>query len=173
MIKFHHALRSRVSTERATFDVHRQQAIDLATACVEIDAIFNGRQISVGYGGCEHERSHVEQVNKFLALCEKMGLELESPEYWSLLRKAEAADERRCIASRRKRAMGEVGELGLSVRSANCLKNESIIYIGDLIQISEKEMLRTPNLGRASLNEIKAALATIGLRLGMKIPEYD
>jgi DNA-directed RNA polymerase alpha subunit len=88
-------------------------------------------------------------------------------------RKAEAADERRCIASRRKRAMGEVGELGLSVRSANCLKNESIIYIGDLIQISEKEMLRTPNLGRASLNEIKAALATIGLRLGMKIPEYD
>ena len=91
MIKFHHALRSRVSTERATFDVHRQQAIDL----------------------------------------------------------------------------------GLSVRSANCLKNENIIYIGDLIQISEKEMLRTPNLGRASLNEIKAALATIGLRLGMKIPEYD
>ena len=60
-----------------------------------------------------------------------------------------------------------------SHRSANCLWNENIIYIGDLIQISEQEILRTPNLGRTSLNEIKAALATIGLRFGMKIPEDE
>ena len=147
--------------------VPRQQAIDLAIAYAEIDAIYDGRQISPPH-------SHVEQVNKFLALCEKMGLELEPPAYIRfLLMKAEAADERRGIASRRKRAMGEVGELGLSVRSANCLWNENIIYIGDLIQISEQEILRTPNLGRTSLNEIKAALATIGLRFGMKIPEDE
>ena len=63
----------------------------------------------------------------------------------------------------------KVEELELSVRSANCLKNDEIIYIGDLVQKTESEMLRTPNFGRKSLNEIKEILATMTLELGMKI----
>ena len=57
----------------------------------------------------------------------------------------------------------KVEELELSVRSANCLKNDNIIYIGDLVQKSESEMLRTPNFGRKSLNEIKEVLQQIDL----------
>ena len=63
----------------------------------------------------------------------------------------------------------KVEELELSVRSANCLKNDEIVYIGDLVQKSEGEMLRTPNFGRKSLNEIKEVLTTMNLELGMKI----
>jgi DNA-directed RNA polymerase subunit alpha len=66
----------------------------------------------------------------------------------------------------------KVDELELSVRSANCLKNDNIIYIGDLVQKSEPEMLRTPNFGRKSLNEIKEVLSSMGLRLGMDIPGW-
>lgn len=66
----------------------------------------------------------------------------------------------------------KVDELELSVRSANCLKNDNIIYIGDLVQKSEGEMLRTPNFGRKSLNEIKEVLTQMGLNLGMQIPNW-
>jgi DNA-directed RNA polymerase subunit alpha len=66
----------------------------------------------------------------------------------------------------------KVDELELSVRSANCLKNDNIVYIGDLIQKSEAEMLRTPNFGRKSLNEIKEVLSQMGLHLGMEIPNW-
>ena len=61
-----------------------------------------------------------------------------------------------------------VDELELSVRSANCLKNDNIVYIGDLVRKTEAEMLRTPNFGRKSLNEIKEVLSSMGLRLGME-----
>ena len=63
----------------------------------------------------------------------------------------------------------KVDELELSVRSANCLKNDNIVYIGDLVQKSEQEMLRTPNFGRKSLNEIKEVLSSMGLGLGMSV----
>ncbi|MEE9590478.1 MAG: DNA-directed RNA polymerase subunit alpha [Hyphomicrobiaceae bacterium] len=66
----------------------------------------------------------------------------------------------------------KVDELELSVRSANCLKNDNIVYIGDLIQKTEAEMLRTPNFGRKSLNEIKEVLAGMGLHLGMEVPNW-
>ena len=66
----------------------------------------------------------------------------------------------------------KVDELELSVRSANCLKNDNIIYIGDLVQKSEQEMLRTPNFGRKSLNEIKEVLTNMGLSLGMSVPAW-
>jgi len=66
----------------------------------------------------------------------------------------------------------KVDELELSVRSANCLKNDNIVYIGDLIQKTEAEMLRTPNFGRKSLNEIKEVLAQMGLHLGMEVPNW-
>src|SRR3546814_9864176 len=66
----------------------------------------------------------------------------------------------------------KVDELELSVRSANCLKNDNIVYIGDLVQKTEAEMLRTPNFGRKSLNEIKEVLAQMGLHLGMEIQSW-
>ena len=66
----------------------------------------------------------------------------------------------------------KVEELELSVRSANCLKNDNIIYIGDLVQKTEAEMLRTPNFGRKSLNEIKEVLAKMGIHLGMETPGW-
>lgn len=65
-----------------------------------------------------------------------------------------------------------VDDLELTVRSANCLKAENIYYIGDLIQRSETELLKTPNLGRKSLNEIKDVLASKGLTLGMKLENW-
>ena len=71
-----------------------------------------------------------------------------------------------------KNLLRKVDELELSVRSANCLKNDNIIYIGDLVQKTEQEMLRTPNFGRKSLNEIKEVLAHMGLHLGMEIPDW-
>ena len=61
-----------------------------------------------------------------------------------------------------KNLLRKVDELELSVRSANCLKNDNIVYIGDLVQKTEAEMLRTPNFGRKSLNEIKEVLAQHG-----------
>jgi len=66
----------------------------------------------------------------------------------------------------------KVDELELSVRSANCLKNDNIVYIGDLVQRSEPEMLRTPNFGRKSLNEIREVLKIMGLELGMMIESW-
>ena len=71
-----------------------------------------------------------------------------------------------------KNLLRKVDELELSVRSANCLKNDNIIYIGDLVQKSESDMLRTPNFGRKSLNEIKEVLGHMGLNLGMEIPNW-
>jgi DNA-directed RNA polymerase subunit alpha len=71
-----------------------------------------------------------------------------------------------------KNLLRKVDELELSVRSANCLKNDNIVYIGDLVQKTEQEMLRTPNFGRKSLNEIKEVLAQMGLHLGMEIPSW-
>lgn len=71
-----------------------------------------------------------------------------------------------------KNLLRKVDELELSVRSANCLKNDNIIYIGDLVQKSESDMLRTPNFGRKSLNEIKEVLSQMGLHLGMEVSSW-
>jgi DNA-directed RNA polymerase subunit alpha len=81
-------------------------------------------------------------------------------------RKAEEADEELPF---NRNLLRKVDELELSVRSANCLKNDNIVYIGDLVQKTEQEMLRTPNFGRKSLNEIKEVLTTMGLGLGMVV----
>lgn len=66
----------------------------------------------------------------------------------------------------------KVDDLELSVRSMNCLRGDNIVYIGDLVQKTENEMLKTPNFGRKSLNEIKEVLAQMGLCLGMQVPEW-
>jgi DNA-directed RNA polymerase subunit alpha len=68
-----------------------------------------------------------------------------------------------------KNLLKKVDELELSVRATNCLKNDNITYIGELVQKSESDMLKTPNFGRKSLNEIKEQLAQMELSLGMKV----
>ncbi len=69
--------------------------------------------------------------------------------------------------------LNTIDELGLSPRSANCLKNDGIVYIGELIQRYEADLLRAPNFGRRSLQEIKQALARVGLQLGMDVPGWE
>jgi DNA-directed RNA polymerase subunit alpha len=86
--------------------------------------------------------------------------------------RAMATHERAIEPPFNKNLLRKVDELELSVRSANCLKNDNIIYIGDLVQKSEQEMLRTPNFGRKSLNEIKEVLSNMGLKLGMQVPNW-
>lgn len=71
-----------------------------------------------------------------------------------------------------KRLVKKVDELELSVRSANCLKNDNIVYIGDLVKMTEQDMLKTPNFGRKSLNEIKDVLQEYNLHLGMEVEEW-
>jgi DNA-directed RNA polymerase subunit alpha len=85
---------------------------------------------------------------------------------------AAVEEERRDELPFNRNLLRKVDELELSVRSANCLKNDNIIYIGDLIQKTEADMLRTPNFGRKSLNEIKEVLSQMGLHLGMEIPNW-
>ena len=86
--------------------------------------------------------------------------------------RAASEEERPSELPFNKNLLRKVDELELSVRSANCLKNDNIVYIGDLVQKTESEMLRTPNFGRKSLNEIKEVLAQMGLYLGMEIPNW-
>jgi len=81
----------------------------------------------------------------------------------------EGAGERKPDLPFNPHLLRKVDELELSVRSANCLKNDNIVYIGDLVQKTEAEMLRTPNFGRKSLNEIKEVLTAMGLQLGMEV----
>jgi DNA-directed RNA polymerase subunit alpha len=83
-----------------------------------------------------------------------------------------AAEEKALEPEFNPNLLRKVDELELSVRSANCLKNDNIIYIGDLVQKTEAEMLRTPNFGRKSLNEIKEVLTQMGLHLGMEIANW-
>jgi hypothetical protein len=68
--------------------------------------------------------------------------------------------------------LAKVDELEFSVRTANCLRNDNVIYIGELVQRTEAEMLRTPNFGRKSLNEVKEVLVQMGLHLGMEVPGW-
>lgn len=82
---------------------------------------------------------------------------------------AETAQEEKEDLPFNRNLLKKVEELELSVRSANCLKNDNIIYIGDLVKKSESDMLRTPNFGRKSLNEIKEVLSNMGLHLGMDV----
>ncbi|WP_291298172.1 DNA-directed RNA polymerase subunit alpha [Elioraea sp.] len=83
-----------------------------------------------------------------------------------------SAEDRKDDLPFNRNLLRKVDELELSVRSANCLKNDNIVYIGDLVQKTEQEMLRTPNFGRKSLNEIKEVLGSMGLGLGMTIPGW-
>jgi DNA-directed RNA polymerase subunit alpha len=83
-----------------------------------------------------------------------------------------SAEEQKDELPFNKNLLRKVDELELSVRSANCLKNDNIIYIGDLVQKTEADMLRTPNFGRKSLNEIKEVITQMGLQLGMETTNW-
>ncbi len=85
---------------------------------------------------------------------------------------AVSAEEQATAPAFNPNLLRRVDELELSVRSANCLKNDNIVYIGDLVQKTEQEMLRTPNFGRKSLNEIKEVLEQMGLHLGMEVSDW-
>ena len=85
---------------------------------------------------------------------------------------AVSAEEQATAPAFNPNLLRKVDELELSVRSANCLKNDNIVYIGDLVQKTEQEMLRTPNFGRKSLNEIKEVLEQMGLHLGMEVSDW-
>jgi len=85
---------------------------------------------------------------------------------------AAEAEEEEDVLPFSRHLLRKVEELELSVRSANCLKNDNILYIGDLVRKSESDMLRTPNFGRKSLNEIKEVLTDMGLYLGMKVEAW-
>ena len=95
----------------------------------------------------------------------KKGMELRIPHYVEVI-------EEEVPNKINEHLLRKVEELELSVRSANCLKNDNIVYIGDLIQKTEAEMLRTPNFGRKSLNEIKEVLSGMGLHLGMDVEDW-
>ena len=98
-------------------------------------------------------------------------------EHFALFVNFEEAVPDKIVTGQRKLPYSEhllkkVDELELSVRSTNCLKNENVFYLGDLVQRTEAEMLRTPNFGRKSLNEIKELLANLGLSFGMTVPDW-
>ena len=86
--------------------------------------------------------------------------------------KSSAWEQLQAFLERRREASRPVDDLELTVRSANCLKAENIYYIGDLIQRTEVELLKTPNLGKKSLTEIKDILASRGLSLGMRLENW-
>ena len=100
-----------------------------------------------------------EQVSVFINFEEEPEPQIEEPE-----EKEEKLNEN---------LYRSVEELELSVRSANCLKNANIRYIGELVQRTEQEMLKTKNFGRKSLNEIKEVLTEMGLKLGMKLEGWS
>ncbi len=102
-----------------------------------------------------------EQMNPFINFEEVPEPEIEEEE-----KKKEEEEEKKRLMELLSRP---VSELELSVRAANCLKNAGIRYIGELVQKTDQEMLKTQNFGRKSLNEIKAVLAELGLSLGMKV----
>jgi DNA-directed RNA polymerase subunit alpha len=85
---------------------------------------------------------------------------------------SKAEEDRQSELPFNRNLLRKVDELELSVRSANCLKNDNIVYIGDLVQKTEQEMLKTPNFGRKSLNEIKEVLSQMGLYLGIEITDW-
>jgi DNA-directed RNA polymerase subunit alpha len=175
-----------VETGKGYVPANSNRAEESPIGMIPVDAVFSPvRQVSY-----KVENSRVGQVTDF----DKLTLDLETdgsmtPEdaiaYAARIlqdqlqlfinfeepSQAEEKDETQELPFN-KNLLRKVDELELSVRSANCLKNDNIVYIGDLVQKSEPEMLRTPNFGRKSLNEIKEVLGTMGLSLGMDVMNW-
>ena len=86
---------------------------------------------------------------------------------------AAKAEEDSVPLLRNRHLQRKIEDLELSLRAANCLRNENVVYISDLVQKTEQDMLKTPNFGRKSLNEIKEVLANMSLSLGMSLPDIQ
>jgi DNA-directed RNA polymerase subunit alpha len=136
---------------------------DAPIGLIPVDAMFSPVR-KVAY---KVENTRVGQVTDY----DKLTMEIETDGAVTPDQTREY-EERAAEPPFNKNLLRKVDELELSVRSANCLKNDNIVYIGDLVQKSEAEMLRTPNFGRKSLNEIKEVLSVMGLHLGMEIPNW-
>ena len=111
-----------------------------------------------------------DMIHRMGEVTENLRVLAHKPEYVDLIRAVSTAIEAPTQID--PVLLRPVDDLELTVRSANCLKAENIYYIGDLIQRTETELLKTPNLGRKSLNEIKEVLASRGLTLGMKLENW-
>lgn len=166
--------------------VRAQRPQDAPIGLIPVDALFS----PIAKVSYKVENSRVGQVTDY----DKLSLSLEtngsvSPEDAVALAARILQDQLRLfvnfedgqVESKKEEESGlpfspymlkKVDELELSVRSANCLKNDNIVYIGDLVQKSEGEMLKTPNFGRKSLNEIKEVLTNMGLRFGMEVASW-
>ncbi len=175
-----------VSSGKGYVSASQNRKVDDALGVIPVDAIFSPvRRVS-----CSVDNTRVGQVTDY----DKLSMRIETngavePEdalalaarilqdqlqlFINFEEPAQAYNERpEEDLPFNKNLLRKVDELELSVRSANCLKNDNIIYIGDLVQKTESEMLRTPNFGRKSLNEIKEVLAQMGLHLGIDVPNW-
>ena len=149
-----------VNTGKGYVPASQNKAADAPIGVIAVDAIYSPVK-KVSY---KVENTRVGQVTDY----DKLTLVVETK---ASIRRAWIEAEKEELPFNRN-LLKKVEELELSVRSANCLKNDNIIYIGDLVQKTEAEMLRTPNFGRKSLNEIKEVLAKMGIHLGMDTPGW-
>ena len=149
----------------AVFSPVRKVAYKVENTRVGQDTDYDKLHLDVTTNGAVSPEDAVALAARILQDQLRLFVNFEEPE-------VETREESRDELPFNKNLLRKVDELELSVRSANCLKNDNIIYIGDLVQKSESDMLRTPNFGRKSLNEIKEVLSTMGLHLGMEIPAW-
>ena len=147
----------------ASFSPIRRVSYSVESARVEQRTDLDRRVLEVETNGVIEPEDAVRQAARIL---------VEQLSVFAALEGAEPTAEASRSTTVDPMLMRPVDDLELTVRSANCLKAESIYYIGDLIQRTENELLKTPNLGRKSLNEIKEVLAARGLTLGMKLENW-
>ncbi len=174
-----------VETGKGYIPASQNRPVDAPIGLIPIDALFSPvKQVSY-----KVENSRVGQVTDY----DKLFLEVETdgtitPEMSVALSARVLQDQLQTFISFEevkdepeeeeqqlkfdRNLLKKVDELELSVRSQNCLKNDNIVYIGDLVRKTEGEMLKTPNFGRKSLNEIKEVLASMGLRFGMEVDSW-
>ncbi len=146
----------------SVFSPVRKVSYDVDTARVGQITDYDKLTLNIETNGVISPEDSVAYAARILQDQLQVFINFEEPQH------AEAGEEAHELPFNRN-LLRRVDELELSVRSANCLKNDNIVYIGDLVQKSEGDMLRTPNFGRKSLNEIKEVLTIMGLHLGMQI----
>ena len=146
----------------SVFSPVRKVSYDVDTARVGQITDYDKLTLNIETNGVISPEDAVAYAARILQDQLQVFINFEEPQH------AEAGEEAQELPFNRN-LLRRVDELELSVRSANCLKNDNIVYIGDLVQKSEGDMLRTPNFGRKSLNEIKEVLTIMGLHLGMQI----
>ncbi len=151
----------------AIFSPVRRVAVEISDARVGQDTDYDKLSLTVETNGTVSPEDAVALASRILVDQFKMFINFEDPESNSS-EKEEAESE----LPFDKKLLKRVEELELSVRANNCLKNDDISYLGELVQKTENDMLKTPNFGRKSLNEIKMQLENMGLSLGMEVESW-